>query len=329
MNGSLGAVPADYVAPWWLPGGHAQTIYAATLAPRAAVAYRRERWDTPDGDFIDVDFTTSAAAADAPVLALFHGLEGSSSSPYARALMACAEQLGWRGLVAHFRGCSGEPNRLPRAYHSGDAQEIDWILRRVQRAWPAARLFAVGISLGGNALSKWLGERGSEAHFVCAAAAVGAPLDLAAGGAALGRGFNRLYTRHFLATLKRKALEKCDRFPRLLDDTRRARIARARDLHDFDDAFTAPLHGYRDADDYWSRAAARPGLRDVAVPLLVINALNDPFVPAASLPRRCEVSASVTLEYPREGGHIGFTVGPFPGNPQYLPRRIARFLAQG
>jgi hypothetical protein len=260
------------------------------------------------------------------VLVLFHGLEGCSQSHYARSVMRAAADRGWRGLVPHFRGCSGEPNRLPRAYHSGDSAEGDWILRAVGGRYPQARLHAVGISLGGNMLAKWLGERGTEAGFVTAAASIGSPLDLAAGGAALARGFNLVYTKMFLATLKAKALEKIARFPGAAS----AEAVRAsRDLYAFDNAFTAPLHGFRDTDDYWSRASGKPWLRAVEVPHLALNALNDPFVPAASLPRPQDVSRFVHLEQPPEGGHIGFARGRPPGNLGFLPQRLFRFFEQG
>ncbi|MDL1861978.1 alpha/beta fold hydrolase [Betaproteobacteria bacterium PRO7] len=320
-------IRSAYLAPRWLPGGHAQTIYSARFVPQPEVQYRRERWDTPDGDFIDVDFAApEPAAADAPVLVLFHGLEGCSRSHYALAIMRHFADRGWRSMVAHFRGCSGEPNRLPRAYHSGDSNEGDWVLRRAHARWPQAKLHAAGISLGGNMLAKWLGERQEAASFVAAAASVGSPLDLAAGGAALARGFNLVYTKMFLATLKNKALAKTQRFPGIADpDALRA----SRNLYDFDNAFTAPVHGFRDADDYWARASGKPWLPGVKVPHLVLNARNDPFVPAASLPREHEVSRHVVLEQPEEGGHIGFAQGAPPGKLDFLPQRLFDFFARG
>ena len=318
---------AQYVAPVWLPGGHLQTIAAARLVPVPKVAYRRERWDAPDGDFIDVDFALpEPTAAAAPVLVQFHGLEGSSQSHYSRSVMRHFADRGFRAMVAHFRGCSGEANRLARAYHSGDSDEGDWILRRVHARWPQATLYALGISLGGNMLAKWLGERAEDAQFVTAAASVGAPLDLAAGGAALGRGFNRVYTRIFLATLKPKALEKALRFPGIAD---RERLRVSRNLYEFDNAYTAPVHGFRDTDDYWQRASGKPWLRTVRVPHLVLNALNDPFVPAASLPRQSEVASCVRVEQPRDGGHIGFARGAPLGRLDYLPQRLHDFFVRG
>jgi len=300
------------------------------LMRRPIVQYRRERWDTHDSDFIDVDFASpEPRSADAPVLVLFHGLEGSSHSHYARSTMRRFADHGWRALVVHFRGCSGEANRLPRAYHSGDSDEGDWILRAIHRRWPTAPLYAVGVSLGGNMLAKWAGEREQDAEFVTAAASVGSPLDLAAGGAALGRGLNKLYTRMFLGTLKSKALAKLERFPDLAPDSdymRRLRCSRS--LYEFDNAYTAPVHGFRNTEDYWERASGKPWLRTVRIPYLVLNARNDPFVPASSLPQPHDVSKMVELEQPNEGGHIGFARGPWPGRIDFIAERLQDFFTQ-
>ena len=257
-------------------------------------------------------------------MVLFHGLEGSSRSHYSVALMAAARSRGMRGVTVHFRGCGGEPNRLPRAYHSGDAREIDWILRRLRDQHSAGPLFAIGVSLGGNALLKWLGESGDSAREVAErAAAVSAPLDLMAAGEALGQGFSLLYARNFLATLKPKALAKLARHPGLYDADR---VRRAETLREFDDLVTAPLHGYRDTDDYWTRASSKPGLVNVRVPTLVVNARNDPFLPARALPGPDAVSDAITLEQPEHGGHVGFVGGAFPGDFDWLPRRVLEFF---
>jgi predicted alpha/beta-fold hydrolase len=326
MNATHAPPHGGYRAPRWLRGPHAQTIWPAVVAPRAHVAYRRERLETPDGDFIDVDHATGPGVReDAPLLVLFHGLEGSSASHYATALMAMATAQGWRGAVAHFRGCSGEPNRAPRAYHSGDSAEIDWILRRFASRLPAGTpLMAAGVSLGANALLKWLGEQGGAAGFVTAAVAVSPPQDLAAGAVALSRGFNRVYMDNFLRTLKRKSLAMLERHPGLFD---RERMLASRDFFDFDDAVTAPVHGFASCHDYWARSSCRQFLGGVHVPTLVINALNDPFLPASALAPAAEVSREVTLEYPSEGGHVGFLGGRFPGRFDWLPSRARRFLS--
>ena len=257
---------------------------------------------------------------------LFHGLEGNSRSQYASALMAATRDRGWRGVVVHFRGCGGELNRLPRAYHSGDSAEIDWILRRLKLDNPSIQLFAAGVSLGGNALLKWLGEQRDAANAIVAgAASISAPVDLMASGDALGRGFNMIYTRNFLATMRRKTLAKLALFPELCD---RKRMLDSRTLREFDNIVTAPLHGYRDTDDYWTRASSKPLLRHIAAPTLMINARNDPFLPAAALPAAGELSAKVTAEFPATGGHVGFVTGVFPGQLDWLPQRMLNFFTE-
>lgn len=315
------AVRSSYEAPRWLRGGHAQTIWPLCVRTPSPV-YARRRWVTPDGDFIDLDFTPERP--ERPLIVLFHGLEGSSESPYARALMHAVWNRGLQGVVVHFRGCSGEPNRLPRAYHSGDAEEIEWILERLASLYPTATRHAVGISLGANALLCWLGTRKRRAaELISRAASISAPLDLAASGHHLGRGFNRIYTRRFLRTLRRKIQAKAAAFPTAFDSHQ---AIRARTLFEFDNAFTAPVHGYRNAQDYWDRASSKPHLPHIVVPTLVLNAKNDPFLPAEFLPTSADASAAITLEQPAEGGHVGFVVGPFPGRLDWLPTRILAHL---
>jgi len=308
----------SYSAPWWLPGGHLQSIWPS-LRPPPRVSMQRSRWTAPDGDFVDVDFGGDPMAE--RLLVLFHGLEGGSNSHYARALAGYAESHGWRVAIPHFRGCSGEPNRLARAYHSGDSEEIDWVLQRFNRP-----VFAAGVSLGGNALLKWLGERGDAARDVVQrAAAVSAPLNVAASGESLDRGLNRLfYVRHFLATLKPKSLAKLARFPGIYDAQR---VRAARTFREFDNLVTAPLHGFRDTDDYWARASAKPHLARIRVPTLALNARNDPFVPAASLPQAHAVGPHVTLWQPAHGGHVGFPGGTFPGHLMTLPDAVMGWFA--
>ena len=322
----------NYVAPAWLPGGNLQTIWPALFSRRVfghLPPYRRERWDTPDGDFIDVDFLTLPTAPDSPsstpMLVLFHGLEGSSRSHYAEAFADYAREQGWAYAVPHFRGCSGEINRAPRAYHSGDHEEIGWVLSRLKEAH-GGPLMAVGISLGGNALLRWVEEAGhTAAQVVQGVAAVCSPIDLAAGGWAIGRGFNRLvYTRMFLNTMKPKALQKLAQFPGLFDSQA---LTGARDLYEFDNVFTAPLHGFRSTEDYWARASAKPHLASIRVPALVVNARNDPFVPAWCLPSQAEVGSHVTLWQPAHGGHVGFPHGRLPGDVRGMPEAVGGWLA--
>jgi uncharacterized protein len=330
----------DFTAPWWLPGGNAQTIWPALFSrphhgPHHGppLRFERERWTTPDGDFVDVDFLAGPPAdspADAsseaarPLLVLFHGLEGSSRSHYAQSFGHWARQTGWRFAVPHFRGCSGELNLAPRAYHSGDFEEIGWVLTRLRQRC-AGPLRAVGVSLGGNALLRWAEEAGDSAAATAAAvAAISSPIDLAAGGRAIGRGFNRLvYTRMFLRSMKPKALAKLAQHPGLFD---RERLLAARDLYEFDNVFTAPLHGFKDTDDYWRRGSAQPHLHHIRIPTLVLNARNDPFVPGQHLPRPHEVGPCVTLWQPAHGGHVGFPGGRFPGHVQTLPQAVMGWM---
>ena len=286
-------------------------------------SYRRERWRTPDDDFIDVDW--SAGPARETLLVLFHGLEGSSDSHYAQAFADFARQRNFSFAVPHFRGCSGELNRAPRAYHSGDFEEIGWILARLRQRHQGPML-AVGVSLGGNALLRWAEEMGEQAaQFVSAVASVSAPLDLAASGRAIGRGFNRLvYTRRFLDTMKPKALQKLAQHPGLFKaDALRA----ARNLYEFDNVFTAPLHGFRNTDDYWARASAKPHLQQIRIPALLVNACNDPFVPAACLPRQQPMGPWLTLWQRAQGGHVGFPRGPLPGHIRAMPKAVGGWLA--
>lgn len=323
-----------YQAPWWLPGGHLQTIVAALLSRRhdePAPQWQRERWTTPDQDFVDVDWLAPAPQVPSvqPLLVLFHGLEGSSASHYAQAFASMARLHNWRFAVPHFRGCSGEINLAPRAYHSGDHGEIDWLLHRFA-ASHGGPLVAVGISLGGNALMRWAGEQGAQARQrVQAIASVCSPLDLTAGGQAMGQGFNRMvYTPMFLKTMMPKALAKLDQHPGLFD---RGTLLRARDLYAFDNVFTAPLHGFGTTEAYWRQASAKPLMRHIEVPALALNARNDPFIPSWSLPTPQEVSPFVSLWQPAQGGHVGFPAADlrWPATQVLLmPAAVTHFLAQ-
>ncbi len=315
---------SDYRAPRWLPGAHLQTIVPARFFPRPEVHYRRELIDMPDGDFLIFDWVEpEPMPLTAPVLVHFHGLEGSSTSHYAEALMHECTERGWRGVVAHFRGCGGLPNRLPRAYFAGDSDDCDWVLRTIHERYLTAPIYAVGVSLGGNYISKYLGERGKDAGFLAAAVSVGAPVDLVAGSEIMSRGANKLYEEMFLATLREKLMDKARRFPDLIDINA---VRQCKTLYDFDTLYTAPVHHFASAMDYWTKCAAKPYLKGVEVPLLLLNAKNDPFLPVWALPTEADVSENVWLEQPDEGGHVGFPRGNPPGDLGYLPERVMRFF---
>lgn len=238
--------------------------------------------------------------------------------------MRYAADKGWRGVVAHFRCCGGLPNRLPRAYFAGDTADNSWALKTVAARYPEAPLYAVGVSLGGNQLSKCLGDLGSDASFLTAAVSVGAPVDLVAGSEIVSLGANKLYAEMFLSTLKEKVLEKARRFPDLIDENV---VKNCSTLYDFDSIYTAPIHGFKSAMDYWTRCSAKPVLTGVKVPLLMLNAKNDPFLPVWALPGEKDVSSDVYLEQPEEGGHIGFPRGNPPGDLFYLPEHIFTFFS--
>lgn len=327
-----------YQEPWWLPGGNLQTIFAAKLAKRyqsSAPVWTRERWKTPDQDFVDVDWLNSLnsqrsdgqADAQTPLIVLFHGLEGSSSSHYAQAFAEVANKCGWKMAVPHFRGCSGEINLAPRAYHSGDYEEIGWILDAF-KASHKGDVYAVGISLGGNALMKWASEMGSSANRVVrAVASVCSPIDLTASGNAIDTGFNKaVYARMFLSTMKPRAMAKLKQYPKLFDPEL---LQSAKTLYEFDNVFTAPLHGFKNTDDYWCRASAKPGLSAIQIPALVLNAKNDPFIPASCLPQQTQVSDWVVLWQPSGGGHVGFASTQFPSHLHQMPEAILKWMLNG
>ena len=300
-----------FCSPRWLVGGHLQSIYAK-LRQSPPPAYRRELLpDSYGEDQAAYDFV-DATNPDAPLVVLFHGLEGSSRSHYAVELMHAVQSRGWHGVVAHFRSCGGVPAK--RKYHSGDTREIAHMLGLLAAHY--REIYAVGVSLGGNALAKYLGEQGRlNAPAVPRAAAVlSAPVNLAASGAALESGLPRLiYTRYFLSSL----LAKMPPVPQKI-----------RTLGDFDNAYTAPMHGFADKDDYYRQAAALPYLRDIAVPTLLVNAKNDPFLPARFLPAEHDVSPQVRLLQPEHGGHAGFVSGGGLGHLRWLPETVLRFFDQ-
>ncbi len=288
--------------PPGLAGGHRQTLVPHLLRRGPAVAYRRERLDLPDGDFLDLDWVDGADASRVAVVA--HGLEGSAQRAYVRGMAAALAADGWTVCAWNLRGCSGEPNRLLRAYHSGATDDLDVVVRHVTGGG-ATRVGLVGFSLGGNLTLRWLGEQGADVpSHVVGAVGVSVPVDLAGAARAMERGLRRAYVRHFLRKLSAKAHQKAGAFEDA-PDASRARAART--FHAFDDSFTAPIHGYDSADDYYARASARPLLSEIAVPTLIVNALDDPFLGPGCYPSaEAAANPQLTLLTPRTGGHVGF-----------------------
>jgi len=320
----LRAPTVDCFQPaWWCPGGHLQTIWGS-LFRRRRLPLRRERLDTPDGDFVDLDWLEGPATA--PLLLVLHGLEGSVRSHYVTGLLAEARGRGWRGVALSFRGCSGEPNRQPRFYHSGETGDLDHVVGRVVAREPAARIGAVGVSLGGNVLLKWLGERGAGAPpQVAAAVGISVPFDLAASARILDRGLRRVvYTANFLRTMRQKVREKARAFPGFVDV---AAAGRARTFAAYDRVVTAPLHGFRDERDYWTRASSGPYLARIRRPTLLISALDDPIVPHDALPDPAALPPGVRAEFLTRGGHAAFLEAGWPWRARsWAERRALDFL---
>ncbi len=310
------SVPFDFHAAWWLGNAHAQTLWGKFMRRTPPAASRRERWELSDGDFLDLHRLD--APPERPRLVLLHGLEGSPRSHYARGFFAEAARRGLAADLIVFRSCGDEPNRLLRSYHSGETGDLDTVLARLVAAEPARRLLLAGVSLGANVLLKWLGERGASVPpNVVAAAAISAPFDLGAGSRFLERGFSRLYQAHFLRTLRRKAREKHARFP---GGVRIDVVEGARTLWEFDDAMTAPVHGFCDAADYYARSSSLAFLASIRVPTLLLNARDDPFLPSSVLDRvsaLAPANPSLVVEFPPHGGHVGFVGGRFPWSAAY------------
>ena len=286
-----------------------------------------ERWDTPDGDFLEVHRLDAPQGA--PRLLILHGLEGNIDSHYVGGFFAEAQRRGWAADLVTFRGCGSEPNRAPRFYHSGETGDLAFALDRIQHEHPDAEIVTAGVSLGGNVLLKYLGECGTRlSPQIRAAATISVPYDLERGARFIATGFSRVYDRHFLRTLRRKALAKLDRFPGLFDQ---AALERAQSIYAFDDAVTAPVHGFLDAHDYYSRSSALAWIDRLALPTLLLSAADDPFLPRQVLDEVREVASrnsSLHLEFVDHGGHVGFVTGRWPWRPFYFAEwRACEFLA--
>ena len=310
---------APFRPAWWLPGPHAQSVWSrVSLAGRRLLALRRETLRTPDGDELVVDRLDGPPGA--PILVVLHGLEGSSFSVYVQGLLRRARARGWRGAAMNFRSCARDPlrpsrtipNRGPRLYHSGETSDLGHVVATLTAREPGVPLLAAGVSLGGNVLLKWLGENPRQTA-VCGAAAISTPYDLAAGARYLERGIGRVYAASLLASLRAKALDAARRFPEAAARIDVARTRRSRTFREFDDAATAPLHGFAGVDDYYARASSSGYLGAIAVPTLAVSALDDPFLPADAVARaQRSASPAVRFAVTERGGHVGFVEGAAP-----------------
>ena len=316
-----------FTPAWWASNRHVQTLWGKLVRRRAAVATRRELWDTPDDDVLEI--RRLDAPAGRPRLIILHGLEGTIRSHYLGGILAEALRRGWGADLLLFRSCGDEPNRTRRFYHSGETTDLAFVVDRVLREHPTSPVALAGFSLGGNVLLKWLGECGADLPpRIRAATAVSVPFDLSRSASYIDRGFARVYQAHFLRSLRRKVLAKLRQFPDLVDP---ARLSLARSIRDYDDVITAPIHGFEGAEDYYTRSSAIRWLAGIRVPTLLLSAVDDPFLPADVLEQVraiARVTPALQIQFPARGGHVGFVAGPVPWRPFYWGEwRVLEFLS--
>ena len=307
---------------WWLPGAHLQTLFPPLFRNRTPPPLRRERIELEDGDFVDIDWTE---ARPGPTVLILHGLEGSIGSHYVVGLLHALSASGFSAAVLYFRGCSGEPNRLARSYHSGDTGDLDTVLRYLDRQDAERPVYVVGVSLGGNVLLKWLGENPAQA-LVAKAVAVSVPFELNATALRLERGFSRVYQAYLLRKLRRTTRSKARHHAVPLDVSE---LRRLRTFREFDDKVTAPLHGFAGVEDYYRKCSSRSFIRRISTPTLILHAKDDPFMTAAAIPTAGELGPGIELELYSAGGHVGFVSGAWPWKAEYwLDKRICEFFVQ-
>ncbi len=315
----------DFNPAWWLINPHCQTLWSVLFRRRIKnLSLKRERIELADGDFIDLDWAGYGNRnGNVPIVFILHGLEGSTQSPYVQGMLQAIVQQGWRGVCMNFRSCSGERNRLQRIYHSGETQDIAEVISQLQQREPGIPIAAMGFSLGGNVLLKWLGEMGEHSPLV-AAIAISVPFELNKAVVRMNHGFSRIYQWRLLYSLCKKIKWKFQKQPTpfiMLP------LKKMSTLRDFDDHVTAPLHGFSDGADYYTQSSCRQYLQRIKVPTLLLQAKDDPLVGNNSLPEPYEMSAHVQLELSEKGGHVGFVSGNFPWRIDYwLEQRVPLFL---
>lgn len=316
-----------YSPAWWIPGGHLQTLWGKLFRQQAPAPTVLERWDTPDGDFVELHRVRAEPGV--PRVLLLHGLEGTVRSHYAQGLLNEATRRGWGADLLIFRSCGPQMNRTRRFYHSGETTDTAFVLERITREFPDSPLAVAGVSLGGNVLLKFLGERGSDLPSqLRAAAAISVPFDLSRSARRINRGLSRLYQRFFLTSLRRKAREKATVFPDLAPASQ---IESLRTLEDFDNLITGPLHGFKNAEDYYQRSSSLSFLKRIRLNTLLLSAIDDPMLPPEVLDEVHEIAGHnpfLHLEFVDRGGHAGFIAGSLPWRPFYYAEyRVAEFFA--
>lgn len=307
---------------WWLRNRHLQTIVPNLLRPQPDIHVTRERIELPDGDFVDADWVGSRETG--PIVIMLHGLEGSIQSRYAGWMLKRLDEAGYRPVLLNFRSCSGEPNRKANSYHSGHTEDFNHFLHLLREREPGVRMAAIGYSLGGNALLKWLGENARQ-DLVDTAIAASVPFRLAECSVAVNSGFSRVYQAHLMQRMKATAFAKR---ALIREAGHEPDIESLKTFREFDDALTAPLHGFHDADDYYAKCSSIRFLKDIRTPTLVIHAKDDPFMWEHTAPNGDEISDHVDVELSEHGGHVGFVFGRWPWKPRYfLEERMFEHLA--
>lgn len=318
-------IESTFKPAWWLSHPHAQTLYPTLTRRLAPPIDRRERFELSDGDFIDLAWAINGLQEDAPLVVCLHGLGGSVRSPYVAGLLQAVNRCGFRGVLMHFRGASDTPNRLARAYHSGDTADLAELFQWLMQREPSTKKAVVGVSLGGNVLLKWLGESGAKAPLQ-AAVAVSVPFELRKVSDRINQGFSRIYQAYLLKRLRKIFANKREGFTGVLPEAFE-HIDSSKCFWTFDDRVTAPLNGFANVHAYYREASSRQHLINIATPTLILQARDDPFMTEDVLPRSKELSEDITLELSAKGGHVGFISGSVPGVPTYwLEGRVLQFL---
>lgn len=311
---------SQFDAPWWCSNKHSQTLYPTLFRKRLSIKLCLEQFELEDGDFIDLAWTEEKKSE--PIIILLHGLEGSIDSPYAKGILKTIHDNGWQGVLMHFRGCGNQHNRLPRGYHSGDTADLHALIETLRTRFPKRKLAAIGISLGGNVLLKYLGEQNKEC-LLTTAMAVSAPFDLKDSSLHLNKGFAKIYQRHLVSALRKKMLDKFkDKTPPISLN----KIEEWKQIYEFDDNVTALLHGFKNAEDYYSKSSCKQFLKHINIPTLILHSKDDPFMPQKVIPIEEELSSSITLELTEHGGHVGFIYGKPFREKYWIEKRLVDFF---
>lgn len=311
-----------FTPPWWLPNRHLQTIWPTVMRRTQQLAIQSERLELPDGDFLDLAWVGPQTG---PIVIVLHGIAGSLDSPYASGILHALQQSNWRGLFIHFRGSSGIPNRLARFYHSGETGDLDYVVKFIKQREPQTTVAAIGYSLGGNVLLKWLTEC-KDKNLLTTAVAISVPFELKTASEQINTGFSRLYQWYLLRNLRSMVKQKFANQKTPIDITN---IDELQSLWEFDNKITAPLHGFKDAADYYEKSSTRHLLKNIAVPTLILQSSDDPFLTPDANPQPHELSDKITFELYNAGGHLGFVTGKYPWQPVYwLEQRIIEYLKE-